>query len=104
MLKDVIKCLLWRNTILARDICKVVDNETEILGKEIGRKTRREARDDTLEIIMGMHKVGMVAGIGHDNISRRKRRKIETIDDYLFEGGDSPTFLGTDLQAWDGGG
>lgn len=88
---------------MTRDIGKVVDDEAEILGKEVGRETRGETSDDTMEVFVSMHEVGMVAGIGHDNISRRKRRKVKTVDDRAFEGGYSPTLLSTDLHAWDVG-
>ena len=101
--EDVVEGLLRGYAILACDVGKVVDNEAEVLGKEVGREAGGKARDDTLKVIMGMHKVSMVTGIGHNDICRRKRWKVETVDDRALKGGDSPTLLGTDLHIWDGG-
>lgn len=103
MREDVVKGLLRCDTILARDVGKVIDDQAEIFGKEVGREAGAHPCYDTLEILMGMHEVGMMPGIGHDDILGRQFGKVETGADRFLQRCHSLSLLGTDLHTRDAG-
>ena len=101
--EDVVKGLLRRDTVLARDVGKVIDDQAEIFGKEVGREAGAHPCYDSLEILMGMHEVGMMPGIGHDDILGRQFGKVETSADRFLLRCHSMSVLGADLQTRDVG-